>query len=88
MLADADVMLMANLSRHHSAEVHLSLITASGTYRLSQIGPHYLVVAKPENLPPCDGEIVMRVDGAEDRWLVRLVEGINAANRKAAIDPR
>lgn len=79
---------MSNLPRHHSAEVHLSLITASGTYKLSQISPHFVIVAKPQDLPPCDAEIVMQVDGAEDRWPVRLVEGLNALNRKAAIDPR
>ena len=88
MHPDAVAMLLTNLPRHHSAEVHLWLITASGTYQLSQIGPHHVVMAKPQTLPPCDAEIVMQVDGAENRWLVRLVDGVSASNRKAAIEPR
>jgi hypothetical protein len=55
---------------------------------LAQIGPHYVIVAKPQNLPPCDAEVVMLVDGTEKRWPVRLVEGLCISTQKAAIDPR
>lgn len=81
-------MLLTDLPRHHSAEVRLLLITADGTYPLSQIAPHYVIVAKALELPPCDAEVVMQVDGAEDRWPVRLVEGVRASDEVVAIDPR
>ena len=64
------------------------LVTADHTYALAQIGPYHMIMAQPENLPPCDAEIVMRIDGQEDRWPVRLVEGAHAHQSRIAIDPR
>jgi hypothetical protein len=80
-------MLMTDLPQHHSSLVHLSLVTEYGTIRLSQIGPHFVVVSKAQDLPPCDAEIIMRVNGQENRWKVRLVEGISASDRQVATDP-
>ena len=73
------------LPRHHSAEVALSLITAHGTIRLAQIGPDYVIVAKPLDLPPCDAEIVMLIDEFEQRWPVRLIDGIRSSDEQTAV---
>ena len=81
-------MLPTNLPLHHSADVHLSLITAHGTVRLAQIGPQFVIVAKPVDMPPGDAEILMRVDGYEKRWPIHLTEGLSAHERKAAIVQR
>lgn len=64
------------------------LVTVDRTIRLAQIAPFYVILATPENLSPCDAEVVMRVDGQEDRWPVRLVEGAFADQFEVAIDPR
>ena len=81
-------MLPTYLPRHHSTEVHLALITAHGMIRLAQIGPDYVIVAKPVDLPQCDAEIVMQIDSYEERWPVRLVEGIRAADFQAVVNRR
>lgn len=81
-------MLFHDLPRHHSAEVRLFLVTADATYPLAQIGPHFVIVREPLDLPPCDAEIVMQVDSAEDRWPVRLVDGVRPSDKVVAIDDR
>lgn len=88
MHPDAAAMLLTNLPRHHSAEVHLWLITEHGAIRLAQIGPDYVIVADPLDLPPCKAEIVMRADNHELRWPVRLVEGIRATDLQTAVNRR
>jgi hypothetical protein len=80
-------MLMTDLPQHHSSIVHLSLVTEYGTIRLAQIGPHYVIVSKAQDLPPCDAEIIMRTARQENRWKVRLVEGMSATDLQVATDP-
>ncbi|MDB5390396.1 MAG: hypothetical protein JWM11_6042 [Planctomycetaceae bacterium] len=81
-------MLLTNLPQHHSAEVHLFLETPHGTYPLAQIAPNDVIFAKPVNIPPCDAEIVMQVDGTERRWPVRLLDGVTSADRRCDTTPR
>jgi len=80
-VVDFQAMQFTNLPRHHSAEVRLFLMTQDDTYPLAQIGPNDVIFSKPVNLPPCDAEIVMHVDGTERRWQVRLPQGADISSR-------
>ena len=75
-------MLSTNLQQHHSAEVRLFPEANHGTYRLAPIGPDDIIFAEAVDLPPCDGEVVMLVDGRETRWQVSLAEGASRERRK------
>ena len=52
---------------------------------IAQLGPNFLVLENPIDHSPVDGEIGMWIDGREDRWRVRLADGIQAAQRKTGI---
>ena len=54
---------------------------------IAQLGPDFLVLTTPTDHPPADAEIAMWIDGREDRWRVRLADGIRAGERKTAISP-
>jgi hypothetical protein len=69
----------------HSAEVRMELCVNGLVLPIAQLGPNFLVLENPINHPPTDGEIGMWIDGREDRWRVRLAEGIQAGQRKIGI---
>ena len=52
---------------------------------IAQLGLNFLVLETPTDHPPVDAEIFMSIDGHEDRWPVRLAEGIKARERKTSI---
>ncbi len=49
------------------------------------MGPNFLVLKNPIDHSPVDAEITMSIDGHEDRWRVRLPDGIHSGRQKTAI---
>ena len=50
-----------------------------------QLGPDFLLVREPLDLPPGEASMVLQVDGSESRWNVFLPQGISAASNRVAI---
>lgn len=72
--------------RHaHSADVHMSLTVNGQTMKIGQMGPRFLLVRKPIDCPPTDGEVFLSIDGHEQRWRVHLPKGISAAEPRIEI---
>jgi hypothetical protein len=69
----------------HSADVRIHLHVNGRVFSVAQLGPDFLVLRAPVEQPPCDAEIAMSIDGRENRWVVRLVDGIQVGRRKTAI---
>lgn len=69
----------------HSAIVRMELCVNGHVLPIAQLGPNFLVLENPIDHPPAEAEIGMWIDGREDRWRVRLAEGIKAGQRKTAI---
>lgn len=72
--------------RHFSADVQLELRAAGRSCELAAIGPHEITLREPIDLPPCDAEIVMTVDGEPTHWKVRLVNGAVPFDRVVATE--
>jgi len=53
--------------------------------KIGQLGPDSVILDDLVNLPPCEAEIRMSVDGHETRWQVKLADGISAANPRTSI---
>jgi len=69
----------------HSAQVTLELVIGDRRIPLAQAAHDFAIVAEPTAFPPCDGEIVMTVDGQIDRMPVHLPSGCFIENRRFAI---
>lgn len=67
--------------RTYSANVQLHLEVDGRTVDLAQIGPDDVIANDPIDLPPCEADVVMHVDGEERRWRVSLVNGMSRDNR-------
>ena len=59
----------------HSADVSIELALAKESHRVAATGPDYVVLSEPVDLEPCDGELIMTVDGRVHRWRLRLPMG-------------
>lgn len=63
----------------------MELFAAGRQLPIAQLGPDFVIFARPVELPACIGEMVMRVDGEEERWTVRLPHGATVEERRVAI---
>jgi hypothetical protein len=69
----------------HSARVNMRLLVGERSVPVVQLGPDFLLVGEPVDLPPGEASMVMQVDGSESRWRVFLPDGISAATNRVAI---
>jgi hypothetical protein len=57
---------------HYSAPVALFLEAAGGSYPLAKVGPTYVVLRSPADIPSRIGSARVVVDGIERVWPVRV----------------
>jgi hypothetical protein len=60
----------------HSAEVHMDLLITGSKLSISHMGPDFIRLRNPAEHVPSEGEIVLIIDGHEERWPVHLPEGL------------
>jgi hypothetical protein len=68
--------MSAPTRRSHSADVRMELRINGHILPISQLGPDFLILTASADHPPTDAEILLSIDGHEDRWMVRLDHGI------------
>lgn len=72
----------------YSAEVRLELRANGQVFDLAGIGPNKFVPRVPIELPMCDAEVVMFIDGTGYLWPVRLPNGAVPFDRTVPTSPR
>jgi len=77
---------MAN--NHFSAEVRIELVVDGVAHELAGVGPTFFVSRHPIDIPACDAEIRMTVDGDAFVWPVRLPYGSIPGRRDTDITVR
>lgn len=79
--------MSSQTSLGYSADVRLFLIVNGRTIKLGQLGPDFIVLSDPQELPAGEAEITMSVDGRESRWPVLLIHGANPNTPLTRIAP-
>ena len=69
----------------HSAQVKIRLLVGGADLAVAQLGPDFLLVDTPCDMPPGKASILMRVDDSERCWTVFLPQGISATSARVAI---
>jgi hypothetical protein len=69
----------------HSAQVKIRLMVADADLEVAQLGPDFLLVDSPRDMPPGEARILMRVDGNESSWNVFLTRGISSSSPRVAL---
>ena len=55
------------------------------SFPVAQMGPDFVLLRKPIEHSPCNASVVFEVDQREERWEVRLPNGISATSNRVAI---
>jgi hypothetical protein len=79
-------MLASYTRAGHSAEIEMQLLVNGSTLPIAQLGPDFLILRQTATHPPTEATIVMRVDADEQRWAVRLPEGLSAGRDRVVIE--
>ncbi|HZR19808.1 MAG TPA: hypothetical protein VFE51_21155 [Verrucomicrobiae bacterium] len=69
----------------HSAQVEMRLILNGESISITHMGPDFVLIDSASSHPPCEGTIVLQVDQAERRWIVRLPSGISPGLKRVEI---
>ena len=69
----------------HSADVRINLVFSGHSIPVAQLGPGFLLLDAPADHPPGDASIILRVDQCEERWEVRLPDGISTRTKRVNI---
>jgi hypothetical protein len=54
-------------------------------FRISQMGPDFLFVDSPADLPPGRATIQLQVDATQRAWEVHLPQGMRASNERFSL---
>lgn len=69
----------------HSADVRIALLLDGAMLPASHLGPDFIVLKNPADHPPSRAEILVAIDGEEQRWSVQLVDGVSREQLKIRI---
>jgi hypothetical protein len=70
-----------SVSSGYSSDVRLQLIVGERAFEVEQALCGTCLLAEPVDYPPCEGELVMHVDGRRRAWPVVLRDGISAQSK-------
>jgi len=71
---------------HHSAEIDIYLLIAGERFEVASCLGTCCSVRTPRNIAPCYAELVISIDGQEQRKLVHLRYGISQDRRDVEFD--
>jgi hypothetical protein len=63
----------------------MSLQIDGERHRITHLAADYVTLASPFPCAPTDGEILLTIDGVEDRWAVHLPAGIDTLSTRIPI---
>ena len=63
----------------------MHLEVAGQSLAIAQMGPDFLILEQPVELPATWGDVVMRIDASERRWSVSLPDGLSAVAQRTRI---
>ena len=72
----------------YSARVRLRLECGGWVVPLAQVAPDWIIPSEGRELPPSYGEVVVDVDGREQRRWVYLPDGMRGGVERVAVEGR
>jgi hypothetical protein len=76
---------MMKYPQAHSADTWAELVAAGHVFKVDQLGPGYLFLHKPIDLPPCDAVLSFRIDDSLSVRQLRLPHGVRAGEEKTIV---
>jgi hypothetical protein len=66
----------------------MRLLINGSSLSISHMGPDFVRLSQPAQHPPSEAEIILTIDGIEERWPVYLPEGLRAAHKRIPVAKR
>jgi len=63
----------------------MRLSVSGAVIRITHMGPDFLLIESPIDLPPCEASLSLQVDDSESEWKVRLPDGISKDSKRVAL---
>lgn len=63
----------------------MRLIVGTMTLSVAQVGPDFIILRAPIHLSPARAELVVEIDGAEERTAIFLPDGVRATDEQTRI---
>jgi hypothetical protein len=81
-------MTVPTSSTGYSANIRMQLRLNGDVFSVAQLGPDFLILDNPTDLPPGLGEIEVWIDGRHRRWTVQVPDGVRGGERETKISRR
>ncbi|HEX2100962.1 MAG TPA: hypothetical protein VHF69_09875 [Candidatus Synoicihabitans sp.] len=65
--------------------MRMRLIVGSKNLAVAKVGPDFIVLKEPAHLKPSHAELVVEIDGIEDRSSIFLPDGVSASDERTRI---
>jgi hypothetical protein len=78
-------MILPSSQGGDSAQVEMRLVVNGCSISVAQMGPDFLLVDEPIDLPPGEATGILQVDQSERGWNVSLPNRISAASKRVQI---
>jgi hypothetical protein len=75
------------ITSSHSADVRMEVRVNGRVLSLTHLGRDFFVLDTPIDHPPTEADMLLAIDGHEDRWRVWLPQGISVSQRRTTIAP-
>jgi hypothetical protein len=69
----------------YSATVRMHLLVGTQSLSVAQVGPDFIILEAPASLTPARAELVVEIDGTEERTPIFLPDGVRATDERTRI---
>ncbi len=63
----------------------MRLLVNGRSIGITHMGPDFVLVETPADLPPGEASIMLKVDDSESQWKVRLPEGMSKTSKRVPL---
>jgi hypothetical protein len=72
----------------YSTVADFELIANGQSYSVGQVSSDFIILDKPADIPPCDADLYIRVEGEEMHRRIRLPQGASVNSDQVVIERR
>jgi len=77
---------ITRMSLGYSATVRMRLLVGAQSYAVAKVGPDFIVVKESVHLELCRAQLVVEIDGVEDRSSMLLPDGVRGPDERTRIE--
>lgn len=73
-------------AERYSTVAEFELVAGGRSYRPSHVSRDFIILDRPADIPPCDADLYIRVEGEEMHRRIRLPQGASVDSDRVVIE--